>query len=69
MTPQSTIYWIPASLELPKRDVPVIVAVHSPTQSFTAVSHRTSRAWAGIAWPAAVAFWAKLPPPPPPPIE
>lgn len=56
--------WNNAEEELPKRDVPVVVVVESPTQRFCAVSHRMSRGWSQIQAPAMVTHWAPLPKPP-----
>lgn len=64
-TPTSTVHWRDANLELPKRDIPVIVAVTERGREFCAVSHRLSRGWANIKFPAVVHFWTPLPTPPP----
>jgi alkylhydroperoxidase family enzyme len=62
--PTSTLHWRDANLELPRRDVPVIVAVVERGREFCAISHRLSKGWANIKAPAAVVYWAALPPPP-----
>jgi hypothetical protein len=62
--PTSTLHWRDANLELPKRDVPVIVAVVERGREFCAVSHRLAKGWAGLKLPAAVVYWASLPQPP-----
>jgi hypothetical protein len=66
---KSFLQWIPAADELPKRDVPVIVAVTAGKQRFTAVSHRMSRGWSGLTSSASVTQWAHLPTPPLDPNE
>lgn len=65
LTPTSTLHWRDANLELPRRDVPVIVAALEGRREFCAISHRLSKGWANIKLPAVVVYWAPLPPPPP----
>jgi hypothetical protein len=58
---KSFLEWIPVAENLPKRDVPVIVAVTNGRQTFTTVSHRMSRGWSGIKTPATVTHYSALP--------
>jgi hypothetical protein len=58
---KTTITWINAEIELPKRDVPVLVLATSGKQTWVQASHRMSRGWSTISKPGVVRYWAAFP--------
>jgi hypothetical protein len=62
--PKSMLFWVDANVEIPKRDIPVIVLVRDGKRTFCTPSHRMAFAWSGIKSPSVVTHWAAMPKPP-----